>query len=525
MTRQRVSQEEFSAGVFAAVLLLSGFAAPALGQTAPTTHGVQTTMAAAPPGYDIQISVRDVTTQGQLIRVPVNKSVLVDFNVPVREVRLAKPEFAEVTAVSPQQIIVTGKSFGTTQLIAWFNDTEQRVFDVAVDIELERLMASIRTAVPRAKVQAYALLDAIVLTGLAPDAESADRIVQIAKVFAGQVINHLRVAGVQQVMLRCTVAEVSRSGARQLGINGWFGGDDFRDMFLINNLDQINPSNIGAPEGALATSNIPFVVGENGIPVTARSTLSLGFPRVQMQVFIQALRENGLLRVLAEPNLMAVNGQDANFLAGGEVPIPIATNDRINIEFKEFGVRLHFTPTVLSENNIRLKVAPEVSEPDFSNSVTFGGISIPGFSTRRVETVVEIGSGQTLAIGGLLSDRVRAVTRSVPGLGDIPVLGTLFRSVDFQQDQTELVVLVTPELVDPISTDQVTYIPGAHYTAPNDFELFMLGQTDGAPSDDPHALQPRVNHTWPVRTDELYGDSSTAKLRGPLGPAGGREDK
>lgn len=479
--------------------------------------GAQVEPAAGPP--QVEISVRDVESEGQLIRVPVNKSVLVDFSVPVREVRLAKPEFAEVTAISPRQILVTGKAFGTTQMIVWVDGDEQRVFDVAVDLELERLLASVRSAVPRAQVSAHALLDAVVLTGRVPDAEAAERVVEVASVFSPRVINQMQVAGTQQVLLRCTVAEVNRSAVRQLGFNGWIAGDDLRDMFFINNLDGLNPANIGAPKEVLVTADVPFVVGEDGIPVTTATTLSFGFPRVQMQIFIRALRENGLLRVLAEPNLVAVNGQSASFLAGGEIPIPIVTDERIKIEWKEFGVRLNFQPAVLAEGKIRLTVEPEVSEPDFANSVTLGGLAIPGFSTRRVKTVVEIGSGETLAIGGLLSDRVRAVSRRVPGLGDLPVLGALFRSQDYQLDQSELVVLVTPELVDPIAASQVTYVPGASYVAPNDFELFLMGELDGKSGQELPTLRPRVNQTWPVRPDELYGPAAL-RLRGPLGPAG-----
>jgi pilus assembly protein CpaC len=438
----------------------------------------------------------------------------------VREVRLAKPEFAEVTGVSPKQILVTGKSFGTTQMIVWINGDDQRVFDLAVDLELDRLMASIRAAVPRAKVKAHALLDAVVLSGRVPDAASAERVMQIAQVFSPRVINQMQVAGAQQVLLHVTVAEVNRSASRRLGFNGWMAGDEFRDMFFINNLDGINPANIGAPEAALATADIPFLVGSDGIPVTGQTTLSFGFPRVQMQVFVQALRENGLLRVLAEPNLLAINGEEASFLAGGEVPIPLITEDRIKVEYKEFGVRLNFTPAVLAEDKIRLHVAPEVSEVDYTNSIAVSGGTVPGFSTRRVETTIEIGSGQTFAIGGLLNERVRAVVRRVPGLGDVPVLGALFRSEDYRLDESELVVLVTPELVSPVSPNQVTYVPGANYVVPNDFELFLLGELDGSSGREVPVLQPRVNHTWPVRPAELYGPETVMHLRGPLGPAG-----
>jgi pilus assembly protein CpaC len=477
---------------------------------------------ASAPEKQIQISVRDVEAAGQLVRVVVNKSVLVDFNLPVREVRLVEPEFAEASAVTPTQIMLTGKSFGTTQMIVWVNGEEQLIFDVAVDLDLDRLRASIRTAVPRARVDASALLDAVVLTGRVPDAVSADYIMEIAGLFSARVINQMQVAGTQQILLRCTVAEVNRSAVRRLGFNGWLAGDDFRDMFFLNNLDGINPANIGAAAGSLATADIPFVIGQDGIPVTGRTTLSFGFPRAQMQVFVHALRENGLLRILAEPNLVAINGQEASFLAGGEVPIPIATEDTINVEYKEFGIRLSFTPSLLADNRIRLHVAPEVSEPDFSNSVTFGGISVPGFSTRRVETVVEIGAGQTLAIGGLLSERVRAISRRVPGLGDLPVLGTLFRSEDYQLNETELVVLVTPELVGPVSPDQVTYIPGGNYVVPNDIELFLMGELEGRSGLEVPGLRPRVSQTWPVRPAELYGPAAL-RLRGPLGPARGAE--
>lgn len=472
---------------------------------------------------NVKITVRDMTAEGQLVRVPVNKSVLVDFSVPVREVRLAKPEFADVNAVSPQQIIINGKSFGTTQMIVTFDNNTQSIFDVAVDIELERMVASMRTAVPRAKVRAHALLDAVVLTGEVPDADSAERIIQIAAVFSKNVINQMKVAGTQQVLLRCTVAEMNRSVTRRLGFNGWIGGENFRDAFMVNNISQINPTTIGAAGSVPITSNVPFLTGTDGIPITQNTTLSFGFPRVQMQIFVQALRENGLLKVLAEPNLVAVNGQSASFLAGGEIPIPISTSDTIDIKFKEFGVRLNFTPAVLTEDRIRLKVAPEVSEPDFTNSVTFGGISVPGFATRRVETTVELGSGETIAIGGLLNERMRGVTRSVPALGDVPVIGALFRSVEFQSNESELVVLVTPELVAPISGDQVTSVPGAHHVEPNDFELFLLGQLDGATEQPTQVLQPRINHSWPVKTSDLYGNPQTIKVRGPLGPASGEE--
>ncbi len=473
----------------------------------------------SPDRLDVKIS--DAEQAGRLINVAVNKSRLIDFGVPVREVRIVNDEIATVRATSPKQLVVSGKSFGVTQLIVWVNEKTQHVFDVAVDLELERLQASIRSVVPRAKVKAYSVLDAVVLTGRVPDAACAERIMQIANIYSDNVVNQMKVAGTQQVLLRCTVAEVNRTAVRQLGFNGWIAGDNFPDMFGLSNLNGINPTNIGGAADVNVTGTIPFLTGADGIPVSGSTTLSFGFPRGQMQFFVQALNENGLLRVLAEPNLVALNGQEATFLVGGEVPIPIVTNDRIKVEYHSFGVQLTFTATVLDEGRIRLRVVPEISEPDFSNSVTVGGFVIPSFTSRRVETVVEMGSGETIAIGGLLSDRVQAISRKIPGLGDIPILGSLFTSNEYRTQQTELVVLVTPELAESVSPDQVTYVPGAELLAPNDFEFYLLGKLEGGPGEGRPVLRPRVHHKWPVRPDELYGDDQLSlKLRGPVGPAG-----
>jgi pilus assembly protein CpaC len=489
----------------------------------------------AEPG-DVQIKVTQAKTQSQMISVPVNQSALVDFSVDVKEVRVTNPEIADVDAMSTRQLLVKGKSFGTTQLIATVDGGVQRVFTITVDLDMERLQASIRTTAPQAKVTASALMDRVVIAGTVPDTESAERIMQIARIYSGQVINHMRVAGVQQVLLRCTVAEVNRTATRQLGFSGWMAGDNVPDMFTVSQLDGINPVNIGAAGGANVQARIPFLTDQNGLPLTATPTLSLGFPRVQMQIFIKALRENGLLKVLAEPNLVAISGQEANFLAGGEIPYPVAqggASNAISIEYREYGVRLNFTPTVLGPSTIRLHVVPEVSEPDFSTSVTLGGFVVPGLIQRRVETTVELGAGQTFAIGGLLSEKARAVSKKVPALGDVPVLGALFSSVQYQSNETELVVLVTPELVEPLSPDQVAYIPGADHVPPNDWELFGLGQIEGATATGEGAVvgsagapgrhAGEAGHTERAHRAPTAGKSEACRVRGPIGPAGAEE--
>ncbi|MFH1746233.1 MAG: type II and III secretion system protein family protein [Planctomycetota bacterium] len=477
----------------------------------------------APRATEVRFTVKEVPRTGQLIAVPVNKGVLVDFNVPLHEVRVANADIADVAVTSPTQILVSGKAFGTTQLVAWMDGDQQRIFDIAVDLDLERLQASIRSMVPRARVRANSVLDTVVLSGAVPDADSAERIMQVANIYSDNVVNHMCVVGVQQVLLRCTVAEINRSATRQLGFNGWMAGDNFPDMFAVQQLNGINPANMGAAADARLNMDIPMLTGVDGIPLTTTPMLSFGFPRMQMQIFIQALRENGLLKILAEPNLVTVSGQEASFLAGGEFPVPVPQRDSVTIEYREFGVRLRFTPVVLNENVIRLQVAPEVSEPDYTTAVTLGGFVIPGLIQRRVETVVELGAGQTFAIGGLLSEKVRATSSKIPGLGDLPVLGPLFSSVQYQSEETELVVLVTPELVGPLSPDQITYVPGADHIAPNDAELFLEGRLEGRPAQPSKKVEGQPSQNWPVRPAELYG-SAVGKLRGPVGPAGAEED-
>lgn len=283
-------------------------------------------------------------------------------------------------------------------------------------------------------------------------------------------------------MLRVTVAEVNKEALRSLGINWAIGGSKLsRDFFLANNIGQLNPTNFGSnglPD--LTTGQMTYSV--NPVGTSALTNVTFGFPRAELQFFVNALRENSLARTLAEPTLVAISGQTASFLAGGEVPIPVtqggAVAGAITIEYKEFGVRLAFTPTILGNQLMRLHVMSEVSDAVETSRVV-GTLPLFTFTTRRVETTVECGNGQSFAIAGLLSDNVRAISSKIPGVGDIPVIGALFSSVEYRNDKTELVVLVTPELVEAIDPQQVVTPPGADMRQPDDFELFGLGLLEG----------------------------------------------
>ena len=436
------------------------------------------------PSGSFVVSVSDMTAEYQRVQVPLNRSVVVQTSMAISQVNIVAEHIADVQVISPTELLITGKSYGTTNIVLFGTGNEQYMLEVAIELDLAGLNDALRDIDPQSDVQARSVLGNIVLTGTVSGAERAQRMLGIAELFtppgaagAGPTVrNHIDVAGEQQVLLHCVVAEVNRSATRQLGVNGFLAGENVRDMFLVNQLGGINPINIGAAADALITQPIPFLTGSDGIPNSVTPTLTLGFPRAQMQLFIKAMSNNGLLHVLAEPNLVAISGETATFLAGGEFPIPVPQgNQQVTIDFREFGIQLEFTPEVRAHQQIRLRVAPKVSELDFSNAVQIEGYVVPALTSRSAETVVELGSGQTIAIAGLLSEEVRGLATRVPGIGDVPVIGALFRSVEFRRSLTELVIFVTPEIVAPMDPFQVPRPPGDDIILPSDLQLYTLG--------------------------------------------------
>jgi pilus assembly protein CpaC len=466
--------------ILAAPLCSAAVAAPQNGETA------------AP--FDVKVV--DMARASRSMAIMIHRSVIVQTSVPITRADAVSDDVAEVQVVSPTELLITGRGYGRTNVVLWGGNDQQYVIEISVELDVEALNETLKSIDPLSSARARPLLGNVVLEGTVSSAEHARRMLEVAQMYmaAGsqegvEVQNHLDVAGEQQVMLRCVVAELNRSAARQLGINGFLAGDDFGEGFLINQLGGLNAINMGAPEGARVDTTIPFLVGEGGIPVNPNVPLSLGFPRVQMQVFIKALSDNSLLRILAEPNLVAISGETASFLAGGEFPVPVPQgNNQVTIEFREFGVRLNFTPRVKAAQLIRLRVSPEVSELDFSTSASVQGFVVPGLKSRAAETTIEVGSGQTIVIAGLLSEETRAFASRMPGIGDVPILGALFRSVEYRKSRTELVIMVTPELVSPLDAHQVPGRPGDDHREPSDFELYGLGAIEGhAAADDTSA--------------------------------------
>jgi pilus assembly protein CpaC len=500
--------------------------------TQPSAETVTQPMAEAEAG--IQATIRQAEELAQRVMVPLGGNTVVDLNTPLVRTSVAQPDIAEVQLISPRQVVVTGKTVGSTVMVLADEHGDQLELNLVVEPqELAQIRAAIAAVSGDAEVNVRIVRETIVLSGEVGDIDTIDNIVQIATIFAGEanVRNQLTLAGSQQVLLRCTVAEVSKQASRELGVNGWLAGDNVRDMFAMSQINAINPfidGGVGmAPTGdiiqpggldfstAAVSPAIPIV------PTPAGPELSIGFPRIQMQLFLRALRDNTLLRVLAEPNLVAINGQEATFLAGGEFPVPIPQGlGTTTIEWREYGVRLRFTPTVIGRQMVRLSVRPEISERDFTTAVALeGGTIVPGLTSRSADTTVELACGSTLAIGGLLNETARGLARSMPGLGDLPVLGALFRSVEFQQARSELVILVTPEMVESLNPDQVSPVPGQFMTEPSDYQLFGLGMLEGDPSSNESIADDAVNTKTPPRYRKYTSPPEQMTLHGLWGPA------
>ncbi len=378
--------------------------------------------------------------QGVGISVERNEGTLIRLNQPATSVFVANPDIADVTVKSPRLIYLLGKKPGETTLYA-VDDAENVILDSTVTVthNMSKLLGEMQRLVPDGDVEIQSIDGGLVLAGAVATAAESEDARRLAQRFIGEgeeIINRLQITAANQVNLRVRVAEVQRSIMKQLGIN-WNVAAEYAGFTF-----GLVTSGFGASALALGSSTQPT------------HTFPLGYSSgsLDANALIDALSDEGLVSLLAEPNLTALSGETASFLAGGEFPIPVAQDtDTITVEFKKFGVSLAFTPTLIGGRRISLRVAPEVSALSTENSVTIGSFVIPALTTRRAETTVELASGQSFAIAGLIQDRSQIDGNKVPGLGDIPVLGELFHSDRFTRNETELVIIVTPYIVQPVS--------------------------------------------------------------------------
>jgi pilus assembly protein CpaC len=428
-----------------------------------------------------QISVAQGVNAGEL-DVPVNKSQVIRSDRPYSKALIGNPDIADVLPLTNNSLYVLGKKMGTTSLTLYDRAGHLiAVMDVAVGPDVIGLRRQLSEVMPGSTIGARISNDSIVLEGIVPDAPTADRAVQLADTYApGKVVNLLSIGSAQQVMLDVRFAEVNRSALKQFGLN-WGAMSGRFDGGIGGGLSThpiIDPSGSGAVTG----TQILHGAITDSFAIISKTFRAFG---ANFGVQLDALEKKGVVTTLAEPTLVALSGQTASFLAGGEFPVPVAQGNggtgsggsAITVEWKPFGVSLAFTPTVLADGVINLEVQPEVSSIDPSASIVINNLTIPGLQTRRAKSVVEMRDGESFALAGLIRKDFSDTVRQVPLLGSLPIIGALFRSTGFNHDETELVIIVTPHLVRPVP-EQAMKLPTDLAAPPGEADLFLNGRTD-----------------------------------------------
>lgn len=442
-----------------------------------TLTGLTLALAPAPAMLSAEtLQVMQGATQSAL-EVPMNRAVVVESDVPFTELSIANPSIADISSLSDRTIYVLGKAPGRTTLTLLGGDG-RLISNVEVHVapDIAEFKERLQQILPGEQIEVRTANDGIVLSGTVSSAAKLDRAMDLAQRYApDRVSNLMSVGGTQQVMLKVRFAEMQRSVSKSLssslaiqgstlgGNLGLSGGTNATSTTgaIVNALDAISPST--------ADNNAAMLFGFNA------GGLEVG-------ILLEALESRGMVRTLAEPNLVALSGQEAKFLAGGEYPVPVSQEDgKVTVEYKPFGVQLDFVPRVVDGNIINLELEASVSSIDPANGFSQGGFTVDAFRKRQTSTTVEMRDGESFAIAGLLSDDFRDLNGQVPWLGDIPVLGALFRSAEYARQQTELVIIVTPHLVSPTRGEALA-LPTDRVQPPSEAGLFLFGHVTGSTS-------------------------------------------
>jgi pilus assembly protein CpaC len=442
---------------------------------------------------------------GQL-DVPLHKSQVVTVDRPFSKAMVGNDEIADIVPVTNRSLYVLGKKMGTTSLTIYDrNNIVISVVDVAVGPDIVSLRRQMAELIPGEQIGARISNDAVVLTGVVSNGPAVDRAMQLAQSYAGdKVINMMSVGASQQVMLEVRFSEINRQTGKQIGFSGFTSGDGGTFGSATGNGAGLTTD----PETGQGILRLDSITGSFGVFRKTFGALGLN-----INATLDALERKGLVKTLAEPTLIALSGETASFLAGGEFPVPVQQSNGgggdaggITVEFKPFGVSLAFTPTILADGIINLQVEPEVSSIDPSASITVNGLTIPGLQTRRANTVLELRDGESFALAGLIRKDFATTVRQVPLLGSIPIIGALFRSTGFNKGETELVIVVTPRIVQPVKASQIQ-LPTDRVQNPNEGELFLLGRTDkamGVNPLDPNAPPPEGSMSTTTKKVDGY---------------------
>src|SRR5580693_3576300 len=453
VSRQQIGQW-LPASLSLAILLVAAPGALAQQQPAesqPAAPPVQTTAPTQVPANQPAESEAP-----QTLHLLVGRSIVISSPARIKRVSLADSNIAEAIVVSPTQVLVNGKTPGGVSLIIWDESDQSQAFEVSVDIDVLGLSQKIHEVFPSEDVHLDTSRDVVMLSGKISSAPVAEKILEIVKSTTPKVTSLMQVPITPsgEILLQVRFVEVNRSAINQLGIN-------LLSLPGAKNVGVISTQQFAPPQ--LTTSNGVGTTPTTGSQIGLSDLLNIFIfrPDINLAATIKALEEENVLEILAEPNLMTESGKDASFHAGGEFPFPILQSTGagggfagITIQFKEFGVRLNFTPTLTPDGLVHLKVKPEVSSLDFTNALTLQGFVIPALATNRFESEMSLTDGQSFAIAGLMDNRVTQQLQKVPGIGDIPILGKLFQSYTLNKSKNELVVVVTPHVVHPIPVDK-----------------------------------------------------------------------
>jgi pilus assembly protein CpaC len=462
------------AGIAAALCLFAGAALAA--ETAPrAARELEPSGAFGTIDLDIASSAEETVRSLSLEK---GKSVIVRTEYGVTRVAVGDPRIADVVVLRTSEIQIVAKDVGATNVVIWGGGQIMAAIDLHVGGAHSAVESEIQRVLGVGEVHVESAGSSVVLTGSMPDAASVENAMNIARAHFPDdkgIVNMLSVGGNQQVLIEVTVSEINRTKNRAIGTNFaatiTSGGETWH---FVNRIDQLITPTTNIDEFGNVIETITFSPAVN--------FLGSAFPIGSgvYELFVNALDEDGVGKILAEPTLVARTGETARFLSGGEVPIPIAqSEERITVTYKEFGVGVAFTPTVLSDDRIHLDVTTEVSQIDFGLGTAVSGTTAPGFRTRRASTGVEVGEGQTFAIAGLLRDELTERSAMYPFLGKIPIIGVLFRSSTFEKSSTELVVLVRPRLIKPLDAQALPPVPTDYFDEPNWFEFYLMGRLEG----------------------------------------------
>jgi pilus assembly protein CpaC len=409
----------------------------------------------------------------------VNSSRLLKLDQKIPRVQVNNPELVELTPLSPTEVQASAKKTGVTQINLWDESGQIHTLDVIIYGDTRELEMVLRSLYPNASIKVMPLANAAVVSGYLDDVNQMNRIIEIAGEYYPRIINNMTIGGVQQVLLHVKVMEVSRTKLRNLGI-------DFANLspttFAASGVSGLLGSVTGPLTGSLSPTSITGNTLTSGITTAGKPNLSFGVVNQgnAFFMFLNALRQNNLAKIMAQPDLVTVSGRPAYFNVGGEFPIQVPQSlGTISIQYKRYGTQIDFVPIVLGNGAIRLEVKPRVSEIDTSLGVIINGTNVPALKTREVDTGVEMRPGETLAIAGLIQHRTEAAFTGIPWVSELPWIGTFFRQVHEETNEIELLILVTPELVEAMDPRDVPPCgPGLSTTSPNDVQLFLRGHIE-----------------------------------------------